>query len=453
MASAKLSKTFSSAGNMNKWTISLWLKRSKTGVEQIIASCYENNNYQTQIKFETDDQLYFNDENNGNTNGRIVSNATYRDTNGFYHMVFIWDKDNSTSGDKLRMYVNGERITSFSDTGNAPSASSTWNSANTTQQFGAKATSDYFDGIMTHIHFCDGYAYEPTEFGETDSTTGIWKPKISPSVTYGTNGYFLKMDNAANMGLDSGGGSNNFTVSGTIIQNKDTPNNVFATLNPLNLQPSSPPTLINGNTTVSAIADNDNVSTTLGGSFKWYYEAKVLQNPDASNGYGAAIGACHEDTFSYAGWAAGTRSGFENSAVKWYGNTVSNAGRFLQGAGNQIIAGLTQATAGDIVGCACDPANGKVYIHINGVYQNSGDPVNGTGFIGGTAGKTGLWFPWINSEHTYGTVDVNFGNGYFGTTAVTSAQNPDDGNGIFEYDVPAGYRALCTKSLNAQEYS
>ena len=47
----------------------------------------------------------------------------------------------------------------------------------------------------------------------------------------------------------------------------------------------------------------------------------------------------------------------------------------------------------------------------------------------------------------------NFGNGYFGTTAVSSAQNPDDGIGIFEYDVPAGYRALCTKSINAQEYS
>ena len=36
----------------------------------------------------------------------------------------------------------------------------------------------------------------------------------------------------------------------------------------------------------------------------------------------------------------------------------------------------------------------------------------------------------------------NFGNGYFGTTAVSSAQNPDDGIGIFEYSVPTGYRAL-----------
>ena len=51
------------------------------------------------------------------------------------------------------------------------------------------------------------------------------------------------------------------------------------------------------------------------------------------------------------------------------------------------------------------------------------------------------------------TADFNFGNGYFGTTAVASAQNPDDGIGIFEYSVPTGYKALCTKSINAQEYS
>ena len=71
-------------------------------------------------------------------------------------------------------------------------------------------------------------------FGETDSTTGIWKPKTSPSVTYGTNGFFLKFDNSANMGLDSSGQGNNWTTNGTIIQTKDTPSNVFATINPLN---------------------------------------------------------------------------------------------------------------------------------------------------------------------------------------------------------------------------
>ena len=42
----------------------------------------------------------------------------------------------------------------------------------------------------------------------------------------------------------------------------------------------------------------------------------------------------------------------------------------------------------------------------------------------------------------------NFGNGYFGTTAVSSAGTNASGNGIFEYDVPAGYTALSTKGLN-----
>ena len=42
----------------------------------------------------------------------------------------------------------------------------------------------------------------------------------------------------------------------------------------------------------------------------------------------------------------------------------------------------------------------------------------------------------------------NFGNGYFGTTAVSSAGTNASGNGIFEYDVPTGYTALSTKGLN-----
>jgi hypothetical protein len=86
---------------------------------------------------------------------------------------------------------------------------------------------------MSHFHFIDGTAYDASAFGETDATTGIWKPKTSPSVTYGTNGFFLKFENSGSMGLDSSGNANNFTVNGTLTQTVDTPSNVFATLNPL----------------------------------------------------------------------------------------------------------------------------------------------------------------------------------------------------------------------------
>jgi len=54
------------------------------------------------------------------------------------------------------------------------------------------STGIYFNGSMAHVHFTDGYAYDASTFGETDSTTGIWVSKTNPSVTYGTNGFFLK---------------------------------------------------------------------------------------------------------------------------------------------------------------------------------------------------------------------------------------------------------------------
>ena len=43
---------------------------------------------------------------------------------------------------------------------------------------------------------------------------------------------------------------------------------------------------------------------------------------------------------------------------------------------------------------------------------------------------------------------MNFGQGYFGTTAVASAGSNASGIGTFEYDVPAGYTALSTKGLD-----
>ena len=107
-----------------------------------------------------------------------------------------------------------------------------------------------------------------------------------------------------------------------------------------------------------------------------------------------------------------------------------------------------------------DLDNNKLYFHKNGTYENSGVPTSGstgTGAVSIQAASgtvNGFYTPSVGDWWTSGfNVAFNFGNGYFGTTAVTSAHSPDDGEGIFEYDVPAGYRAICTKSINAEEYS
>jgi hypothetical protein len=108
----------------------------------------------------------------------------------------------------------------------------------------------------------------------------------------------------------------------------------------------------------------------------------------------------------------------------------------------------------DIIGVAVDMDNKYIYFHKNGTYQNSGDPTSGATGTGGLA-LTGDEYYFIGSGYHNGansTFASNFGNGYFGTTAVSSA-GTNAGVGTFEYDVPSGYKALCTKNINAEEYS
>ena len=131
---------------------------------------------------------------------------------------------------------------------------------------------------MAHFHLTDGYSYAPTEFGETDSTTGIWKAKTAPSVSYGTNGFFLKFENSANLGLDSSGQGNNFTVgAGTMTQLIDTPTNVLATGNPLIKGTNGNS---NGNNTSTSGQNSwETLFGTLGmGTGKYYAEFKMISN-------------------------------------------------------------------------------------------------------------------------------------------------------------------------------
>jgi hypothetical protein len=109
----------------------------------------------------------------------------------------------------------------------------TFNASGNTFRIGRDRTAAaYLDGILAHTHFIDGTAYDASAFGEYDAQN-VWKPKTQPSVTYGTNGFFLKFANAGSLGTDSSGNDNDFTVNGTGTQTLDTPSNVFTTWNPL----------------------------------------------------------------------------------------------------------------------------------------------------------------------------------------------------------------------------
>jgi hypothetical protein len=451
MASAYLSKS-QGAGNKEKFTYSVWVKKHSGTAECVLLNAYSSSTYYSKIQVDSDGRFHYDDYKNSQV-GRRSSTAKLRDVNGWYHLVAVWDTNNSTADDRMIIYVNGERISAFDhDSDPSSGADSYINDSSKTLYIGRKETNSVSaDMTLTHAHFCDGYVYAPSDFGETDTTTGIWKPKVSPSVSYGTNGFFLKFDNSANMGLDSSGQSNNFTTTGTIIQNKDTPSNLFAVLN--EVKKGKDQTLTNCNTTMASGTSSTRTpsQTTLGmSSGKYYAEFKIL----TSNNTVAGVASTQDNSSVSSG--VGYYPGYTSSAWGYNGSSG-----IIVNSGSSVGGTYATFTTGDIIGIALDLDNNKLYFHKNGTYQNSGVPTSGstgTGAVSITAPSStqdGYYYFSVGdgSGGTASGADCNFGNGFFGTTAVSSAQNPDDGIGIFEYDVPAGYRALCTKSINAEEYS
>ena len=436
MASAYLTRTPSSAGNRKTWTWSSWCKFSQNSNIDTLLSVGADSNNRTKIirnNVQNGDIRFLYSV--GGVQYDLATSALYRDVSAWYHIVVAVDTTQSTSSNRVKIYINGEQISAFDTENYLPQNTDTDINTTNAHYIGrySYSASNYMDGSMAHVHFVDGIQYPASTFGQTDATTGIWTPKTAPSVTYGTNGFFLKFDNSGNIGLDSSGNSNNWTTNGTIIQNKDTPSNVFATGNIL--IPGT--TLTQGNLTISAPSNYSRsaFSTLAVSKGKWYFEMK----PSGSAGM---MGVCDVTQVAFTEHIGVPSRGYGyNFNGQRYNNNTSYSW------GNTF-------GSGDIIGCALDLDNNKIYFSKNGTWQESGDPTSGaTGT--GSAFDIASGYDYSLAFHAYSgsTTNANFGNGYFGTTFVTSAQNPDDGNGIFEYDVPAGYRALCTKSINAEEYS
>jgi len=445
----EITRTPSSNGNQKTWTFSVWLKGQDvtSGTAQNILSAfygsssrYANINITGSYTLEVFSGVYSTGAST-TTSAYLVTNRVFRDPSAWWNIVVAYDTTNATSGDRVKIYINGVRETSFS-TETYPSLNddSFFNVTTTQNRIGASGGANVYKGLMTHMHFIDGTAYDASTFGETDATTGIWKPKTAPSVTYGTNGFFLKFENSANMDLDSSPNNLTFSTSGTITQTVDTPSNVFATLNALDNYYAGA-TLSNGNTKLVTGTNSAQVLTTMGVSKgKWYWEVKATNLPGA---YGT-IGICPTSPTS--------TSNFISSRANEY--MYYSSGAFYYNGGS--TGTYASYATGDIIGVAMDLDNNRLFFSKNGTWQNSADPTTSTGAYTITAPAstdTGLYFPAVGYWDTgSGTFECNFGNGYFGTTAVSSATSDESGLGIFEYTVPSGYYALCTKNINEQEY-
>ena len=431
MANTYLSRSVSSSGNRQKFTISFWVKRSifqSSGSQYIISQGTDaNNNFA--VNFPSSGKLDVWDYGSA-YNGRKQTNRIFTDLNGWYHIVIRFDTTLSTADDRMRIYVNGEQETSFSSSTNPSQNYNTHvNQSGNPFHIGYYTSgSEYFDGIVSHFHLCDGYSYGPDSFGSTDATTGEWKINADPSVSYGTNGFFVLKD--GNSVTDQSGQGNNLTVAqGTLTKSEDCPSNVFATLNPLDIHPSASTSFANGATTITT--NSSGSRSTLGNSTgKFYAEAKISANT-------AWLGVQDVDSLLTT----------NDNATMLY---PAGASMYVNGS-NQGSGGYGSAwSANDIMMIAMDldATQKKVYFGKNGGWWNGSDYSANTPTTGENLSNNTTYVYRSDSGSGSQTAYWNFGNGYFGTTAISSEGTNASGIGKFEYNVPTGYTALSTKGLN-----
>ena len=380
----------------------------------------------------------------GSSNPKLVTSREFVDPAAWMHVVCSIDTTNVTAGDRLKIWINGVEQTVF-DTDTTITQDSDipgWSGSGDTMYIGNRILDGdaFFDGEISHVNVIDGTIYNASAFGETDETSGIWKIKVEPDVTYGTNGGFYKFESGA-LTTDSSGESNTLTQAGSPTETKDNPDNNFCTMNPLDNYYANQ-TFTEGNNTIKSDYEAPATSTLGMTAGKWYCEGKCILTTsgtdwqigivgDQTEGTGNDIGN-HANSWGYRGSDGDYRNNYGNTS---YGNTY---------------------TTGDIIGCAVDLDNNKLYFAKDNVWQDSGDPTSGatgTGAISiAAAADTPLGAYFVaaggdSSANDY-TWSLNFGNGYFGTTAVTSAVADGAGIGAFEYAPPTGYYAICTKNIS-----
>ncbi len=187
---AKLVRTPASAGNQKTWTWSCWVKRGNLGVQQNLFNPYSggDGSNESQFQFLSTDKLRIYDS--GGNRGNVSTDAVFRDVSAWYHIVLRVDTTQATASDRIRIYVNGE-LQSLSGTQPSQNTDLGWNNTSL-HAIGMYARSDAspFDGYMAEMNHIDGQSLAPTSFGETKS--GIWTPKDTAGLTFGTNGFRLQ---------------------------------------------------------------------------------------------------------------------------------------------------------------------------------------------------------------------------------------------------------------------
>jgi len=440
--SAYLNRTPGSATDRQKWTWSSWVKLGSLTINQMIFSAGATSGANVYAYWNTTNTLSirFDQEASGNVG---VTAAVNRDPSAWYHVVFALDTTQATAANRVKIYINGVQQDTTGSTFPSQNFNTAMNNnvAHSIGRRGYDATS-YASFLLSEIIHVDGQQLTPSSFGETDSATGVWKPKAYSS-TYGTNGFYLKFaDNSGTtsttLGKDSSGNSNNWTpnnfsvtagagndslVDSPTAYGTDTGvggevRGNYCTLNALDRNSSG--TLVNGNLDWSS---GTTAHYGIRGTFqlpadKIYFEATVVSNCTAS--VAVSFGLATASNPLNAGGSSNT------GAYQIYSTSSST----MQSAGS---GGTTSSalTAGQVLQCAYDGTTNSAWIGINNTYYN---------FNFGTSSVS----PSAGTNPTFSSLPTGL---FPFAAAYSNGLQFNFGQRAFAYTAPSGFKALCTTNL------
>jgi hypothetical protein len=429
-ASAYLSRTPASAGNRKTWTWSGWVKRGtlSAGMNFFAAFTNTSNRFALNINATTD-TLQFSDVVSGTATAVFITTQVFRDPSAWYHIILAYDTTQATASNRVKLYVNGNQVTDFSST-NYPTQNSDGYVNNNIQHYIATTTGSgaFFDGYMTEVNFIDGQALTPSSFGETDTTTGVWKPKAYTG-TYGTNGFYLKFSDIATTSGSNAGLGKDFSGN----TNYWTTNNISVTAG------TTYDAMIDSPTLTSATVANYAVLNPVIGNSCTYSQANLYQQasgtwkaapttillPSTGKYYFEATLNAAPVNSAFVGVYAGVGVIAPSAVLDWSYNSgtslyITDTGHYSNySAGSS--GSFTGNTTGTIIGMAIDRDTNQMTI-----YQNNVSKAVVT--IGITAGSD-LYAFSANYDGSYGAMTMNFG------------QRP------FTYTPPTGFVRLNTYNL------
>ena len=444
--SAQMNKTLGTATDVDKYTISMWVKRSRISHRQMMMRVINPSSTSTYafLEFQSDDKIGTNDY-DGSGSIAKVTNRVFRDTSAWYHIVLALDSTQSTASDRSKLYINGVLETSFStDSGGSQNQNLMGNTSGKNIYIGGDGGQNarYCGLYISQAVFVDGTQLAPTSFGETDSN-GVWIPKAISGLTFGNNGFNLDFADATDLGDDESGNGNDFTENNiaSIDKSLDTPLNNYATLNPLNPIVHD---FEEGNLRIDATTTNwDSAFSTIGASSgKWYFEMKFLTLHGGLRRAAMGLVDARDQTLMATNEVGYNITGTVGDSVGYNGNGTSNTVK----KNDSGVYNGTEWSVNDIICMAADLDNGAVYFRVNGgAWLNSGDPTSGSSKTGAVTITTGETYVFGGTAYGADTEwQFNFGAPSF---AISSSNSDANGHGSFEYAVPSGYFALNTKNL------